>query len=177
MSDNSLKQAIDETLEYLNSDEAHKSLELDPYWPKWSIPWWRIVTLNEMGLVHLVPQAIIDNLVEKIDSHFIKKFPFRESEIPEGCDPYRHIPCHCALGGIYQALVNYGVDVDFKLPWIRQWFLKYQLADGGLNCDELVYTKSKKSSIMSTLPALEAIMLQSSKGLTGEELAFLDRGA
>jgi hypothetical protein len=37
-------------------------------------------------------------------------------------------------------------------PWLRQ----YQLPDGGLNCDEAACVKSLKSSMVSTLPPLEA---------------------
>jgi hypothetical protein len=71
-----------------------------------------------------------------------------------------------------------GIDVDKELPWIRPWFLKYQLSDGGLNCDDAACRKTDpKSSIVSTLPPLEAVLLCTSRAFTDEELQFLDRGA
>jgi hypothetical protein len=168
---------IRETIEYLESDAASSALNNDPYWPKWDSPWWRLMTLFEMGKVNLAPETIVDLLVERINANFIKTFPFYEEDIPKGTDPYRQIPCHCALGTIYQALFAYGIDVDRRLPWLRPWFLKYQLPDGGLNCDEGAYTKSKKSSIVSTLPPLESILYCSPNGLTDAEKAFVDGGA
>ncbi|MBT3785929.1 hypothetical protein HOF92_13220 [bacterium] len=168
---------LNETLGYLASDEAFRAIDNDPYWPKWDTPWWRIMTLYEMGMVHLVPERILNHLVEKVDSHYIKTFPLVEKDIPSGVDPYRQIPCHCALGTLYQALSAYGIAVDKRLPWLRPWFLEYQLPDGGLNCDEQAYTKSKKSSIVSSLPPLEAILYFSPNGLTPEEEGFVDKGA
>ena len=103
---------VDETLDYLASKEAILSVDSDPYWPKWNTPWWRIMTLYEMGLVHLAPDQIIETLVGKIDSHYIKYFPLHESDISMGVDPYRHIPCHCALSTICQAFFAYGVDLE-----------------------------------------------------------------
>ena len=61
---------------------------------------------------------------------------------------------------------------------MRQWFLRYQLPDGGLNCDEKAYTKPvPKSSIVTTLPCLEAVLFCRNRELTREETAFLDKGA
>src|SRR6185369_16599912 len=85
---------------------------------------------------------------------------------------------HCQLGCVFQVLVACGVDVDARLPWIRPWFLRYQLPDGGLNCDEEAYTKATpRSSIVSTLPPLEAILLGTKRAFTPGEEKFLDRGA
>ena len=58
-------------------------------------------------------------------------------------------------GGVLGAA---GVDRDRVFPWMRPWFPQYQLADGGLNCDERVYTReTPRSSFLSTLPPLEAV--------------------
>ena len=56
------------------------------------------------------------------------------------------------------------------------WFLRYQLPDGGLNCDERAYEKGSSSSIQSTLPVLEAVV-RTPRALTLAEEEFLDRGA
>ena len=53
---------------------------------------------------------------------------------------------------MYQVLFACGVDIDGRAPWIRAWFLRYQLPDGGLNCDEKAYAGSGgASSIQSTV--------------------------
>jgi len=167
---------IEETVNYLNSAIAFESVADDPYWPKWDTPWWRVMTLFELGEIKQVPDKIIDKLIESMDSTYIHFFPFYEKDIPKDCDVYRQIPCHCALGCIYQALFAYGIDVDERLPWLRPWFLKYQLADGGFNCDEQAYTNSLKSSMVSTLPPLEAILYCTEK-LTKDEEKLVDKGA
>ncbi|MBI2899126.1 MAG: hypothetical protein HYY17_03010 [Planctomycetes bacterium] len=169
---------LDETLRYLESEEALQAIERDPYWPKWDGPWWRMVLLREMGMARLIPRACIDATMRAIDRRCLHFFPFRIEEVPRGVDPIRGIPCHCQLGTLYQLLHACGVDVDRELPWIRPWFLKYQLPDGGLNCDEAAYTKPEPhSSVVSTLPPLEAVLFCTRRDFTREERSFLDRGA
>lgn len=63
------------------------------------------------------------------------------------------------------------------LNWVRPWFLKYQMSGGGLNCDESNYLKETPScSVLSTLPALEALVSIDTNLLSEDELAFLDSG-
>ena len=96
-------------------------------------------------------------------------------EVPEGTDPYRKIACLCAVGNIYQAMFSAGVKVDEELPWMREWFMRYQLPDGGLNCDEKVYTKPlPKSSIVTTLSCLEAVLFCRTREITKDEIIFLN---
>ena len=87
----------------------------------------------------------------------------RVNPLPEGVDPHRGYPCHCQLGNVYQVLAAYGLDVDKKLPWIRPWFLRYQMADGGLNCDNDAYlaTSECPSSMVGTIAAFEAVLRES----------------
>lgn len=165
---------IDETINYLSSEEAFTSIEKDPYWPKWESPWWRISLLYEMNLLKLVPKKIISIMEKKIDSHYIKFFPLIEEDIPEGINPIKQIICHCQLGTTYK--IYNELNNANKFQWARDWFIKYQLNDGGLNCDESVYTKENpKSSIVSTLPCLEAIL--DADNINEEEIKFLDKGA
>jgi hypothetical protein len=83
-------------------------------------------------------------------------FPFVPAEIPEDKDPYRHIACHCALGTMAQILQGRGVDLAVALPAVRPWMLRYQLPDGGMNCDESAYLRPvPHSSLVSTLPPAE----------------------
>lgn len=167
---------LEDTLQYLGSEAAMESLDANPYWPKWDGPWWRMMLLFEMGLASRIPRRCVDKLVSKMKSDCLHFFPIRIEELPPGANPYGDIPCHCQLGTLYCLLLACGVDVDTELPWIRPWFVKYQLPDGGLNCDEAVYSRdTPHSSIVSTLPPLEAVL--SADEWTPEEERFLDRGA
>ena len=74
-------------------------------------------------------------------------------------------------------LASCGCNVDAELPWIREWFLKHQLPDGGLNCSPDAYRGSRKSSIVSTLPPLEAVLFFTRRNYTDAERNFLDEGA
>ena len=95
-------------------------------------------------------------------------------DVPDGVDPYRNIICHCALGTMIQVLEGCGHDVDQELPWAREWILRYQLPDGGLNCDEEAYVRpTPRSSMVSTLPPAEALLLRGDRRLNAAERRFL----
>jgi hypothetical protein len=169
---------IRESIKYLASRAALESIEVDAYWPKWSGPWWQMMLLHEMGLTSAIPEPVIAAVVKALDTRFLKFFPFHESEVPEGRDPLNSVACHCQLGTVHQLLFAYGIDVDEKLPWLRPWYMRYQMQDGGLNCDEAAYTRPVcKSSVVSTLPPLEAVLNCTPGELTAEERSFLSRGA
>ncbi len=171
-------QIIEKSKAYLSSTQALKSLEQDPYWPKWDSPWWHMLLLHELGLAREIPKSIILKMVEVLKDFYLPIFPIRPEQIPSGTDTYRKIICHCAVGSMYQVLFDCGVDVDRELTWMRPWMLHYQLPDGGLNCDEKVYTQAQpKSSIISTLPCLEAILFSRNRELHSQEKEFLDKGA
>ena len=172
-----------EWVKTLSADLAKESsleqLAADPYWPKWNTPWWKMLLLYEMGAAQSIPQAAIEALCASVEKTHLDFFPLVEEELPKGIDPYRNIVCHCALGCLYQMLHFASANVDELFPWMRPWFIKYQLADGGLNCDEEVYTReTPRSSFLSTVPCLEAILYtRQSSELTKEEISFLDKGA
>jgi hypothetical protein len=171
-------KALYDTIAYLDSDEARMSIDLDPYWPKWDSPWWRVTLLWELGLADRIPFRIIQEIARKVHSDCLHYFPLREEDIPLGIDPYRQIICHCAVGTIMQVFDASGAVIDDELPWSRDYLMKNQLPDGGLNCDEQAYSKNPpKSSLVSTLPALEAILHTTHRSFTLEELNFLDSGA
>ncbi len=121
---------LDESLNYLNSDEAVKTVKEDCYWPKWNAPWWHMLLLKEIGQVALIPEKIIREFIATLNNLPLKIFPIEPGDMPEGIDPYRGSPCHCQLGNVYQVLAAWGVNVDLELPWIRPWFLRYQMSDG-----------------------------------------------
>ena len=134
--------------------------------------------LWEMGLADRIPVSIVETLVQAANVRYIRFFPTGKEPLPKGVDPKTDVPCHCQIGILYQVLAACGVSVDEAIPWLRPWLLKYQLPDGGLNCDEKAYDKSSpKSSIVSTLPPLEAVLFCTNRPFTPAEETFLDRGS
>ncbi len=172
-------QELEESLRYLRSDQAVKDIETDAYWPKWNSPWWHMLLLHEMGETKSIPEPVIKAHVTALDKIPLKIFPIQPEDMPAGIDPYRGSPCHCQLGNVYQVLDAWGVDVDKELPWIRPWFLRYQMNDGGMNCDNEAYLVKAEvpSSMVGTNAAFEAILLHTPRPWTAEEKAFLDKGA
>ncbi|HLL23213.1 MAG TPA: hypothetical protein VK427_13835, partial [Kofleriaceae bacterium] len=86
------------------------------------------------------------------------------------------ISCHCALGSMAQVLHACGVDIASELPWVKPWFLRYQMADGGLSCDETAYRVVDQcpSSMVGTIAPFEAMLVLAS---TPEEHQFVERAA
>jgi hypothetical protein len=167
-----LGRALDETLAFLDSSDAERAIAANPYWPKWDGPWWRATLLWELGLAEKVPERTARALVRAMARDAVTFFPFRVEDVPSGKDPIRDVPCHCQLGTVWQVLRGRGIE---EVGWIREWFTKYQLPDGGWNCDEAVYLKEKpRSSVVSTLPMLESLL--AIPDLTKKEEAALDRG-
>lgn len=172
-------QEIKMSLEYLNSKAAQEALLADPYWPKWNSPWWHMLLLHEMGKTSLIPESTIRDFVSSLDRIPLKIFPIFEGELPLDIDPFRGTPCHCQLGNVYQVLSEWGVNVDHTLPWIRPWFLKYQMPDGGMNCDNSAYLVKGEcpSSMVGTIAAFEAVLYYTPRPWTKEEKDFLEKGA
>ncbi len=170
---------LEASLSYLASEQAVKSLEADAYWPKWDSPWWHMLLLHEMGETKRIPAQVIETCIASLNKMPVKIFPIHPTDMPAGVDPYRGSPCHCQLGNIYQVLAAWGVDVDKELPWIRPWFLRYQMNDGGFNCDNEAYLVKDEvpSSMVGTIAVFEAILLHTPRPWTEEEKAFLEKGA
>jgi hypothetical protein len=168
---------IEESVRYLASEAALASLRRDFYWPKWDSPWWHMLLLYELGEVQKIPAVAVSAMVEGL-SRSLQIFPIYPGDLPPGVDPMT-TNCHCALGTMYQVLAAWSVDVDSELPWIRPWFLRYQMADGGLSCDNEAYLVKDEcpSSIVGTVSPFEAILLYTPRDFTLEETAFLDRAA
>ncbi|MEK7355765.1 MAG: hypothetical protein AAB250_04920, partial [Bdellovibrionota bacterium] len=87
--------------------------------------------------------------------------------------------CHCQLGNVYQVLAEWGVAVDTELPWMRPWFLRYQMSDGGMNCDNEAYLVKHEtpSSMVGMISVFEAVLKYTPRAFTPEEAAFLAKGA
>lgn len=154
------QRLIEDSVAYLASPDAIASIQIDPYWPKWASPWWQMLTLHELGLAGRIPKRIVGAMVAALDAMPLHTFPIRDDEWPAGVDKRRHASCHCALGNIDQVLDACGVDVDRELPWIREWYSRYQLRDGGYNCSEDAYLVESEcpSSMVGTIGILEALL-------------------
>lgn len=174
-----IERGIAASVAYLGSDAALAAIALDPYWPKWDSPWWHMLLLHELGETRRIPARAAAAMVEGVD-RFLHVFPIRPDEGPAGYDPYRDVPCHCALGCVVPVLAGCGIDVDRALPWVRPWFVRYQMADGGLSCDESAYLVAGEcpSSMVGTIAPFEAMLLARDLGdLPAEQAAFVDRAA
>jgi hypothetical protein len=172
----SVERSIAASVAYLASDSALSAIALDPYWPKWDSPWWHMLLLHELGEARQIPARAAAAMVAGGD-RLLHEFPVRPDDAPVGFDPQRDVACHCALGCMVQVLAACGVDIDGALPWVKPWFVRYQMADGGLNCDERAYlvTDECPSSMVGTIAPFEAMLL--GRYWSAEQRAFVDRGA
>jgi hypothetical protein len=175
----SLEAQIGRSVAYLGSAKALRSLEAHCYWPKWQGPWWHMLLLHEMGETTRIPEIAVTHLIESLNRLPIKIFPIHPGELPEGANRELDSACHCQMGSVYGLLATWGVDVDKQLPWIRPWFPRYQMPDGGLNCDDGAYLVPDEcpSSMVGTISAFEAILLHTRNTWSDEEEVFLDRCA
>jgi hypothetical protein len=171
-----IEAAIADSVRYLGSDAALRSIETDTYWPKWDSPWWHMVALWELGEARLIPEQAVRAMITGLNALPVKVFPLRASDMPPGTDMYRHASCHCALGSMYQVIAACGLDPDRELEWALPWFVRYQMPDGGLSCDGDAYLVEGEcpSSMVGTVTPLEAVLLGP---WTPERIAFADRAA
>lgn len=157
-----IKSGIADSVAYLESQAALRSLAIDPYWPKWDSPWWHMLLLYELGEVHRIPASAVAAMVAALRALPLHFFPTHPGEAPPGTDLHRDIACHCALGCMTQVLTACGVEIWRELPWVYAWFPRYQMADGGLNCDEQAYQCRNEcpSSMVGTIAPFEAMIGQ-----------------
>lgn len=173
-----IQYAIEDSIKFL---EAYPDLPIERSGNsrrKWDGLWWHMATLYEMGEVKQIPESAIAKAKYILEAQTWPIFIKSDEDHPTTeIDHMKMDCCHCELAVYYMILMDYGCDLDKELPWIREWFLKHQLSDGGLNCDPDAYTHSGKSSIISTLPPLEAILWYTYRDFTEKEAHFLDQGA
>jgi hypothetical protein len=138
--------AVAQSLAYLRSAAARASIARDPYWPKWDSPWWHVLALREAGQPELVPREVLVELVEAATRHYLPFFPRPPEVLPPGKDARTDVICFCALGSLLCA-----ADRVATIPWADDFIVRYQLPDGGWNCDE-------DSRVVSTVPVLEYLL-------------------
>lgn len=146
--------ALTLTLQALSDSQALQAIALDPYWPKWDCPWWRLSLLEEMGCLERAPDGVFRALAGAVLAVPERRFPV---EADSDIDPLQAF-CHCSLGNFYRMLRNSGEPVH-EFSWVLDWFATYQMADGGWNCDETAYrvTDECPSSMVATVAAVEAL--------------------
>ncbi len=163
---------------YLASDAAMTSLAGDVYWPKWDSPWWHMLLLWELGEAKRIPERAVTRMIAGLDAFRLKIFPVTAEELGDA-NPSRDVMCHCGLGSMIQVLDACGVDAWSAVSWAVPWFPRYQMADGGLNCDDVAYTIAHEcpSSMVGTIAPFEAMLLGGPTAWSAEHRAFLDRAA
>ncbi|HMG52076.1 MAG TPA: hypothetical protein VK601_01315, partial [Kofleriaceae bacterium] len=64
-------------------------------------------------------------------------------------------------------------------PWFEPWFVRYQMADGGLSCDDAAYrvTGECPSSMVGAVAPLEAMLLGRPAEWSAARAAFVERAA
>ena len=145
---------------------------------KWDGAWWHMCALFEIGEVQRIPSSAIAQAKKLLQTRVWQTFVIEPNDAPIlEADQHLWDCCHCELAMFYRILKAYGCEIDDEMPWIRAWLLQHQLPDGGLNCEPEAYLHSRKSSIVSTLPPLEAILYYTDRPFTEREQQFLDAGA
>lgn len=174
-----IAQGIEDSVAYLGSDAALASIEEDPYWPKWNSPWWHMLVLDELGEARRIPERMVMRMIDRVNALPIHVFPIQPEDVPAGTDLHSEATCHCALGSLCRVLSALGIDVDSALPWAKPWFIRYQMADGGLNCDSDAYLQRDEcpSSMVGTIAPFEAMLVGEPHLGSVEQRTFLDRGA
>ena len=176
--DEGLEEAIEASIAFLEEDDQLSAVGGGKSRRKWSGPWWHMATLFEMGEARWIPEAAIEAAFELLKDGTWERFAIDCEDAPQSeVECSKMDCCHCELAVFYMILRDWGLNLDVEIPWIREWFLKHQLPDGGLNCDPDANRDSLKSSIVSTLPPLEAILLYTDREYSEDEKRFLDEGA
>lgn len=174
-----LADAISDSAAYLASPEALASLARDPYWPKWHSPWWHMTTLWELGEAARIPVAASEAMVAALAALPVRDFPLTTAEWPPGADPHHDAMCHCAVGTIAQVLAATGRAPAWVDAWAEAWMVRYQMADGGLNCDDTAYAVRGEcaSSMVGTIAGFEAMLAGDPGTWSASRTAFVERAA
>ena len=170
-----IEEAIGASARYLQSDEALRSLETNMYWPKWHSPWWHMLLLHELERHEAIPNHARDALARALNAFPYREFPFRSEDVPTGINEFDTF-CHCMLGTVLPVLAGCGLNVEEQFGWTRDWFVRYQMSDGGLNCDNAAYLVKNEtpSSIVGTVSPLEAMLLLDAHRSNETSRKFID---
>lgn len=149
---------LEAILEKLKSHSFSKKLNHDVYWPKWNSPWWFILFLYEIGEISRVDKNQLIQILIHANKQFLHIFPLLDEDVDREINGCTEVLCFCFLGCLIKVCISAGLNAFEYIPWANDWFEQYQLPDGGYNCDEAAYNGSKKSSLLSTAPMIEAMI-------------------
>jgi hypothetical protein len=77
---------VDDSVRYLGSDAARRSIEWDVYWPKWHAPWWHMLLLFELGEARRIPEAATRWMLDGLKALNVKTFTISAADLPPGGD-------------------------------------------------------------------------------------------
>ncbi len=128
----------------------------DVYWPKWKATVWPLILLAEMGVPGELPA------VNRGCQYFLRLMNSQDHSWPpvySENDPrtYRSVWEPCVTGNMARTLTIFGFSDDHRVRDMFEWLVKYQLPDGGWNCEPGPWQKEVfHSSFMSTIEPLWA---------------------
>ena len=129
----------------------------DVYWPKWRATVWQLILLAELG----VPGD--DPRVRRGCEYFLRMMDLQDRAWPPANYPdgdlrgWRLVWEPCVTGNMARTLVVFGLGEDPRVREMFEWLVRYQLPDGGWNCETGEWGKDVcHSSFMSTVEPLWA---------------------
>ncbi len=129
----------------------------DCYWPKWRATVWPLILLAEMGVPGDHPR------IRRACEYFLKMMTGQDRSWPPRKYPdddltrYRLLWESCVTGNMARTLVEFGYGDDPRVREMFEWLVRYQLPDGGWNCEVGEWGKEVcHSSFMSTVEPLWA---------------------
>ncbi len=133
----------------------------DVYWPKWKATVWPLILLAEMGVPGELPAVKrgCDYFLRMMDSQDRSWPPpnYPENDSQGQWPAYRSVWEPCVTGNMARTLTVFGSGDDRRVREMFEWLVKYQLPDGGWNCEPGPWQKEVfHSSFMSTIEPLWA---------------------
>ncbi len=129
----------------------------DCYWPKWRATVWPLILLAELGMPGDHPR------IRRACEYFLKTMDGQDRSWPPRKYPdgdltgYRLLWEPCVTGNMARTLVEFGYGDDPRVREMFEWLVRYQLPDGGWNCEVGGWGKEVcHSSFMSTVEPLWA---------------------
>ncbi len=133
----------------------------DVYWPKWSATVWQLILLAEMGMPshHPAIRTGCEYFLKIMDSQDRSWPPrnYSESDVQGQLASWRSVWEPCVTGNMARTLTLFGFGEDPRVREMFDWLVRYQLPDGGWNCEPGPWGKEvHHSSFMSTVEPLWA---------------------
>ncbi len=128
----------------------------DVYWPKWRATVWQLIHLAEMGLPseHHAAKAGCEYFLNVMDSQDRSWPPpdYSEKDAQGQWPAWRSVWEPCVTGNMARTLTVFGLSEDPRVREMFDWLVRYQLPDGGWNCEPGPWGKEvNHSSFMSTV--------------------------